>query len=156
MKQKRRIRWPWFVASILITATLAVPASVYVIPLIVRWQMISNLDSDSPAKRETALKYMLAKAPQDPSLIDAALQRIDLTSADDLRREIAITFLTRFGVMYPQVIRAALDKMGEADDLCGTGSRIDRPLPRSPEPHQMPALDRLRGAIAPPRQRQAL
>ena len=72
----RRPRWHYLVASTLITLTLAVPASMVVLPRVHQWQMVRALGSDDPAVRQRGLNYLARHAPGDADLQRRVVERL--------------------------------------------------------------------------------
>lgn len=63
----------WFIASIIITSGLALPASFLLVPIAFRHKMISQLDSPVSADREAALRFVRLRAGKDPAVLQATL-----------------------------------------------------------------------------------
>lgn len=80
-RMRRRRSWPWLLATILISATLAVPFSKVAAPYYLRWRSMRELTSADPMRRARAVAYVRFHGPKDSSIITDAIAT--LQSADD-------------------------------------------------------------------------
>jgi HEAT repeat protein len=116
MKKKKQFNWATVAVSTIVAATLAVPASLWVIPMVVRVQMLANIESADRKKREDGFKYVLINGRDDPALVEEAISRFDWLSYDDHQRKMSLMFLTQFGSKNPPVVAAAIKDLSVKDD----------------------------------------
>ncbi len=77
MARRSRTRWKWITASLLITLTLAVPLSTFLLPSVHRWYMLNKLISESPESRLEGQKYFLSFAEKDPDVLAGGIERLN-------------------------------------------------------------------------------
>lgn len=81
MRKNRRKRWPWIVATLLITLSAAVPIAHVAVPAVHQWWMLNKLTSDDPAVRVRGQQYVLTIIDKHPDLVDGvvdgAIERLD-------------------------------------------------------------------------------
>lgn len=82
MKDILRPRWGPLLASLMVTAVLAVPAAYLLVPHLHRAWRLHGLDSDDPVRRARSLDHLAREAAGDPRLARAAAGRMRGIGAD--------------------------------------------------------------------------
>lgn len=78
MHAPRKRNWFFFVASILVVTTLAVPLANVLLPHLYRHLQLNKLTSEDPQVRAIGQTYLMRRASFDPRVVDGAIARLDV------------------------------------------------------------------------------
>ena len=72
----------WLIVSLCLTVVITLPGAFVATPHIVRWRMMSRINSDESADRQIAFNYIMHHVGDDPRVLAACISLLDTADTD--------------------------------------------------------------------------